>query len=86
MKYKLRLIMYTLVGYFLDILVWGGLIGLLNAILTYISSLFITIHNDLSFLELVLQGIVFYWVFDSISAKLREEFNDVKEWIRKEDN
>ena len=83
MKYKLKLIMYTILGYLIDVLIYGGILGLCIALLTYISYLFIDIEDSRTFFELVLQGILFYWIFDSISAKFREEYKEAKKWLDK---
>ena len=78
----LKNILLTLVLYTLDVIIWGSVIGLIYVLGHYISNIFMGTNYDL--IVSYFKGIVVYWVFDSIIAKVRKSYRMVIEGKRDE--
>lgn len=75
----LRNILWTLVSYIVDILIFGSALGLLFVLTSGLTNWLA--GSDYNLWHSFLKGVIWYWVFDSIAAKFREEYNNIKEYL-----
>ena len=75
-------IVLTIIFYVLDVIIWGSVIGFIYVLGYYSSNIFL--GTEYSLTVSYFKGIVVYWVFDSVIAKFRETYREVKEITNKD--
>lgn len=71
-------IFLTIVLYFLDILIFGSIVGLVLVTAYGIENIFLDKNNNLTKMYIV--GILYYWITDSFISKIRESYKEAEEF------
>lgn len=69
-------IFLTIVLYFLDILIFGSIAGLVLVAAYGIENIFLDKNNNLTKMYIV--GILYYWITDSFISKIRESYKEAE--------
>ena len=75
-------IVLTIIFYVLDVIIWGSVIGFIYVLGHFSSNILFDTNYDLT--VSYFKGLVVYWVFDTILAKFRETYREVKEITNKD--
>lgn len=78
----LRTILLTIVLYALDVIICGSIIGFIYVLVHFSSNILSDTNYDLT--VSYFEGLVVYWVFDTIVAKFRETYKMALEYKRDE--